>query len=321
MLPVLITRQITRIVDFVRPPQVEETAEQLQQTSLGDQNLTPSPEMPQHPPNDHTNVSGDDWRTVNHTNGRHGGRPGPVSGTAAHRHRGEHRSSREDYLWSRLREKSTRLKNLENDHRQLADERESLERNYRQLSETHQIAITNFHKAQMMCKEQQQEIDTLREKLRGTSVLLDVRNQEMKVAKTFLSKEDLFSTSDVVQSVRDLNSEIMQTAAHLAETLHLKRFRTPSAEEVPEGPYKSIFITLVLPQGPEEVDVGSLELALQGFLALYASGVSNTWGFNHTPGWCDKLYSKVCEMGMLTGRIPYAPASNQPSVRGSYRRQ
>jgi len=312
MLPVLITRQITWVVDLlrVRPPQVEENAEQLQQTSLDDQDSTPSPEMHQHLPDDHTNVSRDGWRTVgDHTNGRHRGRSRP-SGTGAYRYRGEHRSSREDNLRSRLQEQSARIRSLESDHHQLAGERESLERNYRQLSETHKITIANLRETQMTCKEQQQEIDGLGRKLRDISALSDARNQEMKVAKAFLSKEDLFSTFDVVQSIRDLNSEIMQTAAHLAENLHLKRFRIASAEELPEGQYKSIFVALVLPQGAEEVDVGSLELALQGFLAFYVSGVANAWGFGHTSGWCDKLYSKVCETGTLTGRIPHTPVSD-----------
>ena len=311
MLPDLITRQIKWVSDLVRPPQVEETAEQFQQTSLDDQDLTSSPEMPQPLPNHHTDASGDNWRTVsNRTNGRHGGRPLPVSGTGAHRPRGERRSSREDHLRSRLREQSAYIKRLENDHHQLTGERDSLERSCRQLSETYQVAITNLHETEMMCKGQQQKVNVLKEKLRDTSALLDARNQEMNAAKTFLSKEDLFSTSDVVQLVRDLNSGIMQTATHLAETLPLKRLSTPSAEEVPEGPYKSIFVTLILSQGPEEVDAGSLELTLQGFLAFCASGVANTWGFGNTSGWCDKLYSKVCETGAFIGRILHTTTSN-----------
>jgi len=307
MLPALIVRPITRIIDIFSPPQVGQTAEQPQRTPLDDQDLTPSPEMPRHPPEDHPDASGDDWRLVSHrTNGRREGRPRPASGTGVHRPW----LSREDHLQSRLRTQTARLRSLENVHGQLISERESLEHNHRQLSETHRIALTDLHGTQMTCKEQQQEIDALREKLRDNSALLDVRNQEMKVAKAFLSREDLFSASDVFQSVRDLNSEIMQTATYLAETLPLKRLRTSSAEEVPEGPYKYIFVTLVLPQGPEGVDVGSLELALQGFLTLYASGVANTWGFSSTSGWCDKLYSKVCETGALIGRVLYTIASD-----------
>ena len=243
-----------------------------------------------------------------HTNGRHERRPCPVPRTGTHKHHG---SSREDHLQSRLRVQSTRLKSLENDHHQLVSERGSLERNYHKLLETHQITITNLHETQLTCKGQQQEIDNLRERLRDTSALLDVRHQELKVAKTFLSKEDPFSAFDVVQSVRDLNSEIMYTAAHLAETLSLKRLSTPSAEEVPEGPYRSIFVTLVLPQGSgEEVDAGSLELALQGFLASYASGIANKWGFSHASTWYNKLYSKVCETGAVIRRTLHMNVSN-----------
>jgi len=307
MLPALITRPITRIVDIFSPPKVEDTVEQPQRTSLDDQVPTPSPEMPRHPSQGHADASGDNSTLVhNRTNGRHEERPRPAPRTGAHRPW----LSREDHLQSRLRIQTARLRSLENTHDQLASEHESLKRDHRQLLETHQIALTNLHGTRMTCKEQQQETDALREKLRDSSVLLDVRNQEMKVAKTFLSREDLFSASDVFQSVRDLNSEIMQTATYFAETLPLKRLRTSSAEEVPEGPYKSIFVTLVLPQGPEGVDVGSLELALQGFLTFYTSAVVNTWGFSSTSSWCDKLYSKVCETGMLIGRVLHTIASN-----------
>lgn len=320
----LITRPITRIFDLWQPSQVEEAAvqpqqspletrdqieeatPQLQHTSLDNQDLNLLSDMP---PNDQGNASGDDWKTVR--NGRHEGRPRPIPGIGTHKHRTEHLLGREDPSQSRLRAQSARLKRVENDHRQLANEHGSLQHSHRQLFETHQTAITNLHETQMTCKGQQQEIHVLREKLRDTSALLDTRNQELKVAKTFLSKEDPFSTSEVVQVVRDLNSEIMQTAAHLAETLPLKRFRTPSAEEVPEGPYKSIFVALVLPQGSgEDVDVVFLELALQGFLALSASGVANAWGFSNGSGWCSKVYSKVCEAGTP---IQFSPLPTVPN--------
>ena len=280
MFTVLLTRPITRIIDFVRQPQ-EETVEQLQQTSLDDQAPEPSPEMPR--------VS---------TSGRHEGHHRAVSGNPADPKRGGHRPTREEQLQSRLQTQATRLTSLEKDHRQLVGEHKSLEQNHHQLSEKHRAVVTKLYETHVTCKKQQQEIKTLRDKLCGTSALLDVRNQELKVAKTFLSKEDPLSTSDVVQSVRDLNSEIMQIAAHLVENLPLKRVRAPLAWSIPEGPCKPIFVTLVLPQGSGgEVDAGSVELALQGFLAVYASWFANTWGFSQASGLCDELYSTVYEMG------------------------
>jgi len=320
----LITRPAKYIIGFFLPwPQAKKTIEQPQQTSLDDQDVTPSSEMPQHSPDDHTNASGDDWRIVgSHKSGRRGGPPHPDSGTGAHRHRGEHRSSREDHLRSRLQENSVRFSNLQNDHRQLVHERESLERSHLQLTGTHQNAITDLRETQMTCQRQQKEIETLRERLLGASALLDVRNHELGVAKAFLSKEDRFSTSDVLQLVRDLNTEIMQTAAYLVETLPLKRFRTASAGEVPEGPCKSTFVALVLPQGSREgVDEGLLELALRGFLISYASRIANTWGFNYVPGWYDELYSKVCETGMLIRKSTHTTVSNPLVLRGSHCRQ
>ena len=293
MFILLFTRPIRRIYDLVVPqPRVEEVTEQLEQTSLDDQVSEPSSGMHQKPSKDQTNASGDNSRTAKPADGRHEEHPRAVSGTAARRHPTEHRTSGGDR--SRLQAQES----LENDYHQLADKHRLLERSNRKLLEEHQTAITTLRGTHATCKEQQEEIKTLREKLRGTSASLDICNQELKVAKTFLSKEDSFSTSDVVQSVRDLNSEIMQTAAHLAENLSLKRICTPPAESIPEGPWKPIFATLVLPQrSGDEVGVEYLELALQGFLAVYSSCIANAWGFDRTTRWCDELYSKLCETG------------------------
>ena len=194
-----------------------------------------------------------------------------------------HGHGREDQSPSRS-QLAARLSDVENANRKLSDDR--------------QVAITELRETHSTCEKQQQEINTLREKLRENSALLDARNRELKVAKTFLSKEDPLSTSDVVQSVRDLNSEIMQIAAYLADNLTLKRVRNLPAGDIPEGPCKPIFTALVLPRGSwDEVDVGSVELALQGFLVVWVFWIVNTWGFGEASGWCDQLYSKVRETG------------------------
>ena len=194
---------------------------------------------------------------------------------------------------------------------------EDLENSRRKLEEAHQGVLTELQETNTKFKNQQQEINFLKEKLRDTSALLDARNQELNVAKTFLSKEDPFSISDVVQTIRDLNSEVMQTAALLADNLTLKRVRNYLTTEIPEGPYKSVFLTLA--GTGNEVDTNLLELALQGFLIVRVFWIANAWGFCQTAGWCDGLYSKVRENGTLTCQF-FATAPN-PSRRGSCRRQ
>lgn len=266
-----------------------------------------SPGIRQEPPNDHASASGDDSSVVrNPTDARREGCAGQaVSGATQNRDSGERQTSRGDQTRARFAMYTSRFRSLKNDYDRLANEHESLYSRHCQLSGTHRAAVTKLHETRTFCREQELEINDLRGKLRRNSALLEVRNQEAKVANVFLSKEDPFSTSDVVQSVRDLNSEIMQTAAHLAENLPLKRVCAPLAEEMPEGHHKSIFVTLVLPQGAgEEVDVGSLELALQGSLAFYACGIANTWDFSSTSRWYDKIYSKVCETGTLILQLP-----------------
>ena len=274
----MLIRPIKRIVGFVfQQGQIEETTEQVQQTASENQLQGPSPEMHQKLPNDDASASGGISKTANPVDGREG-RSRTVSETSTHKHPGGHRTSGD-----RPQARRARLESLENDHRQLTGEHKLLERKYRDLFEACKATVTNLHEAHAMCKNQQEEIKSLKEKLGSASALLDIRNQELKVAKIFLSKEDPFSTSDVVQSVRDLNSEIMQTAAHLAENLPLKWARVPLPD--------------MLQGFRDEVDVGSLELGLQGSLAAQVCFIANTWGFSKASGWCDKLYLKVCEMG------------------------
>lgn len=173
-----------------------------------------------------------------------------------------------------------------------------LEDSFRKLSDAHKAAVSELRETQNNYKNQQQEINSLNNKLRDISTLLDVRNRELKVAKTFLSMEDLFSTSDVVQTVRDLNSEVMQTAALLTDNLTLKRVRDHQIGAIPEGPYKPVFVVLAFPQvSGDEVDAALLELALQSYFIVWVYWMANAWGFYEASGWCDELYSKVREKG------------------------
>jgi len=299
MFRVLGPGQTAQATAHTQQPQVKEITQPLQQTSLDHRVQEPTSEMPREQPNDRASASGDDWKTVkNPRDERRERHPRTVSGTAAGGHHGGYWTDRGQKFWAVFRERTARLKSLESDHRQLTDEYETLRHNRRRLYEARQVALTDLSEAQTTCKKQQQQIDVLKGKLHHVSAFLEVRNQEAKVAKAFLSKEDPISASDVSQFVRDLNSEIMQTAAYLAENLPLNRTHIPLVEEIPESPYKSIFVTLVLPQvSGEEPDVGSLELALQGFLAFSASGIAGTWGFSHASRRYDELYSKVRETG------------------------
>lgn len=272
-----------------RPPsrQVEEPTGQLHSTSSNNQSAGPSSDMAQKHINDHAHDSEDNSRGPK--NDQHEGHLQSTSTiiTRSARH------GREDQSDSRSQQAVRPVP---------GGERKSLEDRYRRLIEMRRRTMAKLREVQDRCKSQQQEIDLLKENLRGTSEILDVRNQELKVAKTFLTKEDPCSLSDVVQAVRDLNSEVMQTAARLADNLALKRVRNYPIGPIPDGPYKSIFVTLASQQGPgDEVDAGSLDLALQGFLIVWVYWIANAWGFCQPSSWFHGLYSKVCENGTLIG--------------------
>ena len=264
------------MIDLVRPRPVEEPTGTLQQTPSDNQLAESSSDMVHKRPSESTGASQGSSKRLREQSERHGEH---LSKTTGHGLGGEDQPAPRSQQVARFRD-------LENTHHR--------------LSEAHKVVVTKLRETHATCQKQEQEINLLRERLRESSTLLDVRNRELKVAKTFLSKEDPFSTSDIVQSIRDLNSEIMQIATHLAENLALKRLRSLPAGNIPEGPCKPIFTSLILPRGLwDEVDEGSLELALQGYLVVWVYLIVNAWGFGEASGWCDQLYSKVCETGTL----------------------
>ena len=273
-----------------------------QQTPPDNQLAEPPSDMVHKRPNEHTSAREDSSKRVRGPeNERDEGHLRAASKTATSEH------SKKEQSISRSQQ-AARIKDLENAHDKLAND--------------HQAVVNKLQETQTLCGKQQQELISLSGKLRGTSELLDVRNRELKVAKTFLSKEDPFSTADAVQSVRDLNSEIMQTATYLADHLGLKRAHNSLVGNIPEGPCKPIFTALILPRSPrDEVDAGSLELALQGFLVVWVFLIVNAWGFGEASGSCDYLYSKVRETGTSTSQYLREIVPNQCSFRGSRRRE
>jgi len=85
--------------------------------------------------------------------------------------------------------------------------------------------------------------DSMKRELKAVGSLLtdaqnlsQVRAEELKGAQVFLTKADMISTTDVVQKVTTLNTEIFHTASRLVELLHLakspnKTQRQPTAME------------------------------------------------------------------------------------------
>lgn len=301
MLTELILNPLRWTVGFILRP-ARQPIEPHQQTSPDNQLVEPPSDMIQERPNKHTSVREDYSKKVRGSESeRHGGHLRAASKTTASEH------SKEEQSISRSQE-AARIKNLENVRDKLVNDRQGV--------------VNKLHETQVLCGKQHQEITSLRARLRDTSELLDVRNRELKVAKTFLSKEDPCSTADAVQSVCDLNSEIMQIATHLADHLGLKRARNSLVGSVPEGPCKPIFTALVLPRSPwDEVDAASLELALQGFFVVWAFWIISAWGFGEASGLCDHLYSKVRETGTSTPQFLCGIVPNQCSFRGPRHRE
>ncbi len=61
--------------------------------------------------------------------------------------------------------------------------------------------------------------------------LLDARGEELRNAQAFLTKADAHSHADIKAMVNALNSEIMQLASYMSDTLHLDQSQLDPSDE------------------------------------------------------------------------------------------
>ena len=64
---------------------------------------------------------------------------------------------------------------------------------------------------------QQQHVEGLRNEHQSTIALLNTRTKELRAAQVYLTKADAVSDADVCQMVMNLNSEVFQIAASIAD--------------------------------------------------------------------------------------------------------
>ena len=160
------------------------------------------------------------------------------------------------------------------------------------------------------------ELQRLKAEHMQTTQLLDVRSAELKGAQAFLTKDDRLSGADVIKLVEELNGEIMQTAASMAEELTItEKVQGDGTEEVdreagPEyiadahsrteeiiGPR----MTSLLKTSDHHEDPILVQIALQAAMAAYCHWIASSWAFESPEDehMLSEVYARVREIGKV----------------------
>jgi len=140
--------------------------------------------------------------------------------------------------------------------------------------------------------------------------LLDVRTAELKGAQAFLTKADQFSGADIIKLVEDLNGEIMQTAASMAEDLAIAEKKVngqgegPESDEIKEAYARTEEIVgprmaELLKTSEHHEDPILIQIAFQTDMAAYTHWIVSSWCFESPEDehMLSEIYARVREAG------------------------
>jgi len=140
--------------------------------------------------------------------------------------------------------------------------------------------------------------------------LLDVRTGELKGAQAFLTKADQFAGGDVINLVQQLNAQILQTAASMAEELIVEEKKVDAGGKEQESDETTIAITRteeiigprlteLLRTSDHHEDPILIQTAFQTGMAAYSHWMVSSWCFESPEDehMLSEIYARVREAG------------------------
>lgn len=167
------------------------------------------------------------------------------------------------------------------------------------------MEVYELRKSQeILSKTQANELMTLRKESDHHRRLLDIRALELKGAQTFLGKTDSISGQDVIMLMDALNSEILQTAALMAETFDLDGRTQGVSVEATEAGHRIVtilgaqIVQLLLERGVED-DAMLLQIAFQGILVDFSLRIIDSWSlvYPQTDQFLQSVYAIMQDTG------------------------
>ncbi len=161
-------------------------------------------------------------------------------------------------------------------------------------------------------KQQDGELQKRATEQKQMKELLEARTGELKGAQTFLTKADQLSGADVIKLVEELNAEIMQTAASMAEELVVeeKKLNSEGKEQESDETRAAIArteeivgprLTDLLRTSEHHEDPILIQTAFQTGMAAYTHWMISSWCFESPEDehMLSEIYARVREAGMF----------------------
>ena len=181
----------------------------------------------------------------------------------------------------------------------------------KQLRACLERASVDLQRAQQIEKEDKRTLTALRIQCNDISDILKVRTLELKDAQQYLSKTDTFSDADILRLVDNLNSQVFQISAQIADSLTFDRTRQPNPG--PETPVMLLersmgSATLELLQTVKhDDDPICVQIALQSCMIAVSGWLIEMWDFVHTAEEdpFERLYGHIRKHGQSDHKHKY----------------
>lgn len=200
---------------------------------------------------------------------------------------------------SQLRSDNLSIFELESPSREIArlrSELKLLQDKHRALQVSLQGAQSQSRQKDIFIDELQQRNEKLERDLRESQRLAEERRIEVKSMEQFLSRTDTWAGSDMVQCVKDMNTEILQFSAAASETFTDcdetvdSPGRTKALEKV--GTRFGPKMRQILEERDHTEDPSLLQYALQSCICMHISHSLSSFCFG-LPGRFDSQLSKI----------------------------
>ncbi|KAF8805131.1 hypothetical protein BYT27DRAFT_7192773 [Phlegmacium glaucopus] len=201
-------------------------------------------------------------------------------------------------LKKRLAENARDLAGMEKQNQTLADQT-------RNLSAQNQTLADQTRNLSAQNRKLEAELQKTNAEHRDSTDLLRVRTAELKGAQAFLTKADILSGAEVIKLVDELNGEIMQTAAVMAESFTIEQkigVKDGDLEEMSKvyGRASEILgyrMAELLKTSEHHEDPILVQMGLQTAMAGYTHWVISSWCFESPEDerMLNEVYARVRE--------------------------
>lgn len=172
---------------------------------------------------------------------------------------------------------------------------------YRQL----EVQLDAAKKDQTRVEEAyKRKLEQATSQLNQSQNLLTLRTGELKGAQAFLSTADQFAGADLIKDLEQLNAEIMQLAASVADELVTKEKPVVvPTEETREGARKFLgrkLVDLLTSSTTHDAQI-VIQTAIQTAIVAHAQWIISTWLFDgqESEGTINNIYQRVRNAGKL----------------------